>query len=183
MKKLSYTLSLLFILGLLTACGGSDETDAMQSAGTESITEKVGGPFTSSEFRKFLKDLPSVPGMTVESQAAMDDSSINGAILSGKVLSAVKSLGWDEDRFLYIYGQSISVMNVEQMTRIMTEMKTQMENLPEDQRQIMEQMMQSQVNGQMDTLKAKVDKLVPSSEQAIIRDNIDGLYNALGIQK
>ncbi|MBI9080721.1 MAG: hypothetical protein JEY79_13405 [Pseudodesulfovibrio sp.] len=183
MNKISYALSLFVLLGLLVACGGEEETDTVKFSETEPMTEKVQSPFTSAEFEKFLKDLPFIPGMTIRDGIATENASANQAPLSDKDLSTVKSLGWDEERFMYIYSHSVSVMSVEQMTQVMAEMNAQMENMPEEQKQMMKQMMNDQVRGQMDELKVEVDNLVPPSEQTIIRDNLNALYTALGIQK
>jgi len=180
MKKCAYVFCLLFILGLLTGCG-SDEVadDPNLSSEAKSIVEEVGGPFSSSEFKKFLKDLPNIPSMTAQSQ--QDTGEVSGAALSAKILAEVKSRGWDEERFMYIYSHSMAVVNMEQINAMNEQVKAQMDGMPEEQKKMMEQMLAQQMGGQMEAYKAEVDKQVPASEQTIIRDNMEALYTAFGL--
>lgn len=177
MKKLTYILSLLLIFAL-AGCGGDDTADNQQSPEAQEMTEQVGGPFTADEFEKFLVDLPSIKGLT----AHAGDGMISGAALSAKIKSEVKGLGWNEDRFMYIFSHAISVANVDQMEDMSAQMTQQMAGMPEAQKKMMEQAMAEQMGGQMDALKAEVDKQVPASEQVIIRDNLDDLYKAMGLK-
>nr|WP_287411157.1 hypothetical protein [Pseudodesulfovibrio sp.] len=180
MKKCAYAFCLLFILGLLTACGGDDVADDPNlSSEAKTIVEELGGPFSDTEFKKFLTDLPDIPSMTAQSQQDMGE--VSGAALSAKILAEVKSKGWNEERFMYIYSHSMAMVNVEQINIMNEQVKKQMEDMPEEQKKMMEQMLNKQMGGQMEAYKAEVDKQVPASEQAIIRDNMETLYAAFGL--
>jgi len=186
MKKLALAINLLIILsliGLLAACGGDEAENPKQSVEAKAVTDEVGGPFSAAEFKKFLKDLPSIPGLTAASQKAMKTDALDSETRSAMVQSAIQALDWDENRFMYIYSHSISVMNVEQMTRAKAQMDTQMEKMSKAQQELMKQMVDDRMGNEMAALKAEVDKEVPASEQAIIHDNIEGLYAALGIPR
>jgi len=181
MKKLTLALSLLFILGLLTACGGDDVADDPKlSDDAKSVVEAVGGPFSESEFEKFLADLPNIPGMTAESQKNMGE--VSSAALTVQVINAVEDLGWDQERFMYIYSHTMTMVNMEQMEAMNQQMQAQMDSMPEEQKKMMEAMIEKQLGGQKEAYKAEVDKQVPSSEQTIINDNMETLMSAFGIQ-
>ena len=183
MKKFSLILSLLCaicLLGLLAACGDDAVDDTNQSAEAKAITEEVGGPFTDSEFKDFLKALPSIPGLTAASQQDMGDA-MNGAVFSAKVQAAIADAGWEQERFMYIYSHSMAIMNIEQMDQMTTQLTAQMEGMPEDQKKMMEQMMAEQMGTHMDAVKAEMSQQVPNSEQTIIRNNLDELYTVLGV--
>jgi len=181
MKRLTIILGLILSLCFLTACG-DDVVDTNQSEEGKAITKEVGGPFSASEFKKFLTDLPSIPGLTAKSQEGME-APVNGAMLSAKVMGAVDDLGWEPERFMYIYSHATAMLNIEQMEEMSKQMTAQMNGMPDAQKKMMEQMMAEQIGNQMDAFKADVDKQVPTSEQEIIRDNMDGLYSALGLTK
>lgn len=180
MKKLALAFCILFILGLLTACGGDDlseETNMSEEGKT--IVEELGGPFSVSEFDKFLEDLPKIPGLTSESRQDLGDA--DGAALSSQVLSAVEGLGWDQERFMYVYSHVMTMVSADQMDKMTEQVAAQMDGMPEEQKKMMEQAMGGQITGQMEALQAELDKQVPSSEQEIIKDRMADIYKALGI--
>ncbi|QGY39118.1 hypothetical protein GM415_02915 [Pseudodesulfovibrio cashew] len=182
MKRLIPVFSMILALCLLAACGSDEPTsESNQSPEAAAVTEAVGGPFTEAEFEKFLKDLPSMPGMTAASQQAMADGA--EAALPAAIKAKAKELGWSEDRFMYMYGHSMAVLSVEQLGDMQKQMREQMADMPEAQKQMMEQMLSQQTGEQMDAIKAEMDKQVPASEQTIIRDNMDALCSAMGIPK
>lgn len=175
MKKLTIILSLLMLFALLTACG--DETpETKQSAEGKAITEEVGGPFSEAEFMKFLKVLPSIPGLTAQGQGA-----VTGAALTAQVMAAAKAQGWSEERFTYIYSHAVSVLSLDQVGQTMKQMEAQMQDMPDAQKQMMQQMLEGEMGKQQQTIQAEIDKQVPASEQQIIRDNMDALLTALGM--
>lgn len=178
MKALTSAVLSLLVLCCLAACGGDDVADdpKLSEEGKE-VVQAVGGPFDAAEFRKFLKVLPEIPGLTA--QNAGDGS---GAGMSAAVKDAIKAQGWDENRFLYIYGHAMVMANYEQMQGMTAQLQDQFKDLPEDQRKVMEQMMAQQVGGQVDAFKAKVDEQVPASEQAIILDHMDALMTTMGMR-
>ncbi|AMK10518.1 lipoprotein [Pseudodesulfovibrio indicus] len=182
MRKFHYAFFLLLALFLLAGCSGDEVADdpKLSDEGKE-IASAVGGPFTADEFEKFLADLPAIPGLTTQGQQDMGE--VSDGPLSAAILGAVKARGWSEERFMYIYSHAMTMMNVEQMHRAMGQMQEQFKDMPAEQRQAMEQMMGQQLSGQMEAYQAEVDKQVPASEQAIILDNMDGLYKALGMQR
>ena len=175
----SVLLSLLALF-LLTACGGDDVADdpKLSDQGKE-IVKVVGGPFTADEFDKFLADLPEIPGLTAERMQDVGDGS--DADLTQAAIDAVKARGWDEQRFMYIYSHTMTMMNLDQMQRVAEQMQDQFKDMPEDQRKAMEQMMGQQLGSQMEAVRNEVDKQVPSSEQALVRDNMVRLHTALGL--
>ena len=177
MKNFVLTICLLLAFGL-TACSGDETVENTQSPEAQEMTEQVGGPFTPDEYEKFLIDLPEIKSLVAKN---IGDGVTDNAALSAKVLSEVKGLGWNEDRFMYIYSHAVSVANVKMMEDMSAEMSAQLQNMPDDQKKIMEQAMAEQMGGQMDAIKAQVDAEVPSSEQIIIRNNMSELFTALGI--
>lgn len=178
-----FALSLLLMLTalvMLAGCGDDVADDPKLSQEGKTIIEEVGGPFSASEFERFLADLPSIPGLTSESQKYIGDAT--GAELSAKVLTAIKAQGWDEERFMYIYSHSMTMVSADQMNKASEQMQAQLKDMPEEQKKIMEQMMNQQMGGQMEAFQAELDMQVPTSEQAIIRDNLPKLYSVLGIE-
>ncbi|EGB15885.1 hypothetical protein DND132_2682 [Pseudodesulfovibrio mercurii] len=177
MRALTSALLSLLVLCCLAACGNDVADDPKLSEEGKEVVQAVGGPFDAAEFKKFLKVLPEIPGLTA--QNAGDGSGVG---MSAAVKSAIASHGWDENRFLYIYGHAMVMANYEQMQGMTAQLQDQFKDLPEDQRKAMEQMMSQQVGGQVDAFKAEVDKQVPASEQAVIRDNMDALMTAVGMR-
>ena len=182
MQKLILSLLLtLAALTLLTACGGEDVADEPNlSEENKTIVEEIGGPFSASEFKDFLKDLPSIPGLTAESQKDLGE--MRDEILPAAILAKVKDLGWKKERFMYMYSHTLTMINMEQMKAMSKQMAAQMDGMPEEQKKVMEQMMGQKMGGQMEAYKAEVDKLVPTSEQEIILDNMGELRSLFGIQ-
>ncbi len=175
MKKLTFILSLLMLFALVAACG--DETpETKQSAEGKAITEEVGGPFSEAEFKKFLKVLPSIPGLTAQGQGA-----VTGAALTAQILAAAKTQGWSEERFTYIYSHAVSVLSLNQVDQAIQQMEAQIQDMPDAQKQMMQQMLGGEMGKQQQSIQAEIDKQVPASEQQIIRDNMDALQTALGI--
>ena len=179
-----FILSLLLTLAaltLLTACGGDDVADDPNlSEESKTIVEELGGPFSASEFKDFLKDLPSIPGLTAKNQEDLGE--MHGEILPAAILTKVKSLGWEEERFMYMYSHTLTMVNMEQMKAMSKEVAAQIDSMPEEQKEVMEQMMGQKLNGQMEAYKAEMDKLVPASEQKIILDNMGELRSLFSIQ-
>jgi hypothetical protein len=176
-------LSLLLILAALTlfaGCGDDVADDPKLSEEGKTIIEEVGGPFSASEFERFLADLPSIPGLTAESQKYIGDAT--GAALSAKVVGAIKAQGWDEERFMYIYSHTMTMVSAEQMNKATEQMQAQLKDMPEEQKKMMEQMIGQQMGGQMEAFQAELDKQVPGSEQTIIKNNLPKLYSVLGIE-
>jgi len=176
MKKRILFLALLILVALAAACGDDAPKTDVRSAEDKAVTQAVGGPFTDAEFKKFLADLPSIPGLSAHSQTAA-----TGDVLSDQVKDAIKACGWDEDRFTYIYGHAVSMLSLDQVERTKTEMDKQLANMPEDQQKMMRQTMGSEMDRQCQAIQADVDKMVPAGEQAIVRDHMDGLRSALGM--
>ena len=117
MRKFVFALCLLCTLGLLTACGDDVAEDTNQSAEGKAVTAEVGGPFTDSEFKDFLKVLPSIPGLTAQNLQDMEGTA-DGAAFSARIQTAIEDAGWDEVRFMYVYSHSMAVLNVEQMNQM-----------------------------------------------------------------
>ncbi|WP_338668346.1 hypothetical protein [Pseudodesulfovibrio methanolicus] len=180
MRVLASALLSLLVLGMFAACSGNETADdpKLSDQGKE-VVKAVGGPFTADEFRKFLDDLPKIPGLTKSAQGASDAS---GAAMNTAVRNAIKDQGWDEDRFLYIYSHAMTMVNLDQMQRMTDQMQAQFKDMPDDQRKAMEQMLSKQIGGQLNDVQADVDKQVPASEQAIVRDNMDKLMRVMGIR-
>nr|WP_321513547.1 hypothetical protein [uncultured Pseudodesulfovibrio sp.] len=181
MKKCVYAFCLLLIFGLLPGCSDDIADDPNLSSEGKTIVEEVGGPFSESEFKQFLEDIPKISTLTAWSQHDMTEA--DGAALSSKILAEVKSKGWDEERFMYIYSHSMAMVNMEQLNIMNKQVATQMEGMPEDQKKMMEQMFAQQMGGQMEVFKAEVDKQVPLSEQDIIRNNMNELCTAFGLPR
>ena len=178
-----YALSLLLMLAalvMLAGCGDDVADDPKLSEEGKTIIEEVGGPFSASEFERFLADLPGIPGLTAESQKYIGDA--DGAALSAKVLGAIKAKGWDEERFMYIYSHTMTMVSAEQMNKATEQMQAQIKDMPEEQKKMMEQMMGQQMGGQMEAFQAELDKQVPASEQEIIKDSLPELRSMLGIE-
>ena len=165
---------LLLLLPLLPGCG--DDPKTPQSAEGKAVTEQVGGPFTEREFMAFLDILPAIPGLTAQGQTAP-----TGDVLSAQVKAAIKDHGWSEDRFTYIYSHAVSMLSLEQVTQTLSLMEEQMKGLPEEQKKLLAQSMSGEIDKQRQAIKAEVDKMVPASEQTIIRDHLDELRAALGM--
>jgi len=176
MKKRIFFLALIALAALAAACGDDTPKKDAQSAEDKAVTQAMGGPFTETEFKKFLADLPSVPGLSAHSQTAA-----TGDVLSDQVKSAIKACGWDEDRFTYIYGHAVSMLSLDQVERTKREMEKQLANIPEEQRKMMQQTMGGEMDRQCQAIQADVDKMVPAGEQAIVRDHMDALRAALGM--
>jgi hypothetical protein len=154
----------------------------------------VGGPFTSEEFDRFLVDLPSIPELTAMGAEAAEDGAVEGVddnankdILPDELLGRIRDLGWNEERFLYIYSHAVSVLSLDQMNAAMGQMQAQMASMPEEQRQAMEQMMNQMggqdgaQNPQLQALRDELDSEIPASEQAVVMSRIGKLRTALGI--
>ncbi|MDD3312983.1 hypothetical protein [Pseudodesulfovibrio sp.] len=176
MKKRIFFLALIVLAALAAACGDDAPKKDAQSADDKALTQAVSGPFTEAEFKKFLADLPSVPGLSAHSQTAA-----TGGVLSDQVKSAIKACGWDEDRFTYIYGHAVSMLGLDQVERTRGEMEKQLANMPEDQRKMMRQTMGGEMDRQCQAIRADVDKMVPAGEQAIVRGHMAALRSALGM--
>ena len=181
MRQSVFSLLLMFAaLGLLAGCG-DDVADAPNlSEEGKTIVEEVGGPFSAAEFTRFMADLPSIPGLTSESQKYIGDAT--GTALSAQVMAAIEDRGWDEERFMYIYSHTMTMVSAEQMNKISEQMQAQLEGMPEEQKEMMQQMIDQQVGGQMEAFQAELDQQVPASEQAIVKDNLAELYSVLGIE-
>lgn len=180
MKKLTCILTVLFLVGLLAGCGDDVADDPNLSEEGKAIVEEVGGPFDASEFKKFLADLPKIPGLTGGNQKNLGE--ISGEALSAQIMSAVDGLGWDQERFMYIYSHTMTVVNAEHMNTALDNMRAQFTGMPEDQKKAMEDMIAKQMGGQMEAFQAELDKQVPASEQEIVKDNLQKIYSVLGIQ-
>lgn len=178
MKTLAYMLGLMLIFGL-TACGGDESTGTDQSPEARIMSEQAGGPFSVDEFDKFLVNLASIKGLTV--QGASNDL-VDGTALSANIVNQIKELGWSEDRFMYIYSHAITVANVDQMETMTAQMTAQLDGMPTAQREMMEQALAEQMGGQLNAIKAEMNAQVPASEQDIIRGNMEELYKALGLR-
>lgn len=179
MKKL-LILTLFTCLSLLTACGGDDVAqDAKLSEEGKTVVEELGGPFDADEFDKFLADLPKIPGLSAASRNDLGEMS--GQALNDTIINAAKDLGWDEERFLYVYAHTMTVVNGHNMEEMMDQMKEQLANMPEEQKAMMEQAMGNKFSGQMEAYRAEVDKQVPASEQAIVNENMDTLKQIMGM--
>lgn len=181
MKTLPLALVLSLFLALLAGCGGDDVADdpKLSEEGKTMVTE-LGGPFSADEFDRFLKDLPEIPALTNFSQEGITQTS--GMALRAAVKDAVEERGWDEERFMYIYGHTMHMMSLEQMDRMEQEMAAQLDGMPEEQRKMMEQMMGGQITAQKEAMQAEVDKQIPTSEQSIIADRMDDIHKAFGIE-
>jgi hypothetical protein len=166
-------LALLIITGPARAGELSDEARA--------AIEAVGGPFTADEFERFLTDLPTLPELTARGADAAPD-----AILPEEVVDTIRDLGWDEERFFYIYGHAVTVLSLDQMDRTMDLMRAQLAAMPAQEREAIERMMDDEAQGdpmaaQLKALRDEVDGEVPASEQALVLENAARLREALGI--
>lgn len=181
MRILAPTLLCLLLTGMLAACSGNDAADdpKLSEPGKE-VVQAVGGPFTVDEFEKFLADLPKISGLTAATAQDADDAT--GEALNTAVRDELRELGWDEDRFLYIYSHTVTMMNLVQMQRMTDQMEAQFKDMPDEQRKAMEQMLSQRIGGQLNDVQADVDKQVPASEQAIVRDRMDSLMNVMGMR-
>lgn len=177
MKKISLLLISLLMLGMLAACGDESAENTTISEEGKSVTDAVGGPFDEDEFMKFLKDLPTVPGLTAHSEMGMGD----GMALPEDTRTAIKDAGWQEARFLYIYSHATSVLNLDQLDRMQEALKKQFEGMPEEQRAMMEQAMGQKFGQQGQDFHAEVNKQVPAEEQEIVRAHMEELRAAMGI--
>ncbi|WP_207264958.1 hypothetical protein [Desulfovibrio sp. Huiquan2017] len=179
MRVLASVLLSLLALCCLAACGGNDAPDdpKLSDEGKE-IVRAMGGPFTEAEFNKFLADLPEIPGLAAQSMPMADDASD----ASQAIKNAIGSHGWDEDRFLYIYSHAMTMMNYDQMQHMAGQMRERFQGMPEDQRKAMEQTMAQQIGGQMEALRAEVDKQIPTSEQDIVRKHMTALTKLMGMR-
>jgi hypothetical protein len=178
-----FALSLLLMLAalvMLAGCGDDVADDPKLSEEGKAIVEEVGGPFSASEFERFLADLPSIPGLTSESQQYIGDAT--GAALTAKALAAVEAQGWDSERFMYIYSHAMTMVSAEQMSQVSEQMQAQLKDMPEEQKKVMEEMLGQQMGGQMEAFQAELDQQVPASEQDIIKNNLPKLYSVLGIE-
>lgn len=175
----SVLLSLLILplmAGMLAACGDTPADDPGPLEQGHEAATAAGAPFTAGEFKKFLVDLPAIPGL------AGRDADAEAGDLGEAVRDAITSRGWDQDRFLYIYSHAVTIMNLDQMRHMADGLRDRIGNLPEDKRKAMEQATAAQLDARLDTVRAEVDKQVPASEQAVIRDNMDALMNAMGMR-
>lgn len=179
MRVLTSVLLSLLALCCLAACGGDETPDdpKLSDEGKE-IVRAMGGPFTEAEFKKFLADLPGIPGLAAQSMPATDDASS----ASQAIKNAIVSHGWDADRFLYIYSHAMTMMNYDQMQHMAGQMRERFQGMPEDQRKVMEQTMAQQIGGQMEALRAEVDKQVPASEQDIVRKHMAALAKLMDMR-
>lgn len=183
MKRLIVFLSLSLSLMLIAGCGDAPETK--QSSESEAVTEAVGGPFTADEFDRFLETIPEITKLTnpTLNPNMNGGKQVSPEEVTAKVMEAARSMGWTEERFMYVYGQAMAVMNLDQLSRMQAQLGEQMQGMTEEQKATMEQMMGSNMDDRMAEVAQKVDEQVPVSEQKIIRDNMDELYRALGIRQ
>lgn len=179
MRRSALPLLFLFCLTMTAGCGNDVADDPKLSETGKAIVEEVGGPFSESEFERFLADLPSIPGLTAGNREILDDDSEDG--LPAQMKDAIKAKGWDEQRFLYIYGHTMTMVSTQQMGKAMAEMEAQLKDMPEDQKAMMEKMLKEQMGGSAEAMQSELDAQVPASEQAIIKDNMPKLHSLLGI--
>lgn len=167
---------LLLALSILPAACGDDAPPARPAAGDQAAAAIVGGPFDEAEFRKFLKALPSIPGLTVQGQTAP-----TGDVLSARVKAAIRAAGWTEERFTYIYGHAVSMLTLDQVDRTARQMRRQLDGLPPEQQQMMGQVMGDEMEKQRRAIQTEVDKMVPGAEQTVILAHMEELRSALGM--
>jgi hypothetical protein len=149
----------------------------------ETAVAQAGGPFTADEFDRFLTDLSSIPELSARGMDTVEDGP--DATLPDEILTELNELGWNENRFFYIYSHAISVLSLDQMNRALEMMQAEMASMPAKQRQMMEQMINTQqgdpMSAQLQAVRDEVDSEVPASEQSLITANADRLRKALGI--
>lgn len=137
-------------------------------------------PFTEAEFNKFIKDIPEITRMTNPEIKAEGPKDVER--ITAKIMEATRTLGWDEQRFFYIYQQAMTVMNFEQMVLMKRQMEEQIQGLTEEEQKMVNEMMTEQPQGQLEMAKKQMDHQVPASEQQIVRDNLPALEDALGLR-
>lgn len=186
MKHLNLTLMLIFSLVLFAGCSDNETVapeppEATRDSAPESQVEAQSmAPLTEAEFQKFIKDIPEITRLTnptINAEGPKDPE-----VLSAKIAEVTTSLGWDQQRFLYVYGQAMTVMNYEQMVLMKRQMDEQIQGLTEEEQKMVEDMMAQQPQGQMEAVKQQVDRQVSPAEQQIIRDNLTALEKALGLR-
>jgi hypothetical protein len=181
MRALASALIFLLLPAMLAGCSGDEDADDPKlSAQGKEVVRSMGGPFTADEFDKFLADLPKVSDLAAATAPAEGDTP--GAALNEAVRDKLKKLGWDEDRFLYIYSHAMAMVNLDQMQRLTDRMRAQFKDLPEEQREAMGESFAKRIGGQMSDVRTNVDQHVPASEQAIVHKNMDKLMHAMGIR-
>lgn len=168
MKQLALTLTLLLSFALLTGCS--------EEASTNTTVAK--GPLTSAELDRFIHDLPSFPGLTTNGKRAEGEMP-DPEELSRQIAAKADELGWDEERFMYVYSHAMSVLSMAQMEAMTERMHAMVETMPESQKAMFETRMTERMNA----IRAEVDKEVPLAEQEIIVENLDKLYEAFGIRQ
>jgi len=189
-KHLSLTLMLIFSLVLFAGCSDNETvapepTETTRDSAPASIPEaqvetQSMAPLTEAEFQKFIKDIPEITRLTnptINAEGPKDPE-----VLSAKIAEVTTSLGWDQQRFLYVYGQAMTVMNYEQMVLMKRQMDEQIQGLTEEEQKMVEEMMAQQPQGQLEAVKQQVDRQVSPAEQQIIRDNLTALEEALGLR-
>jgi len=184
MKRLILLISLCLSLFLFAGCGSDEATETApkdDASAVGSMTDEAGGPFSESEYAKFLKDIPEITKIT--NPALNAGKEVKPEDVTKMVLNAAKELNWKEERFMYVYSQAMTVLSLEQLKQMESQMAASMDGLPEEQKKQMMASMTEQMGGQMESLKKQVDGQVPVSEQEIILSNIGNLYKALGIQQ
>jgi len=185
MKRL--ILPLFLFLFLFAGCA-DEPSEVKPSAESETAVETAKAevpPFNAQEFDKLLEDIPEVTRMT---NPALNPNMNGGKQptpqeVADKVLEAAKSLGWDQDRFMYVYSQSMAVMNLDQLSRMQAHLGEQMEGMTEEQKATVRQMMGGNMEDRMTELQQMVDAQVPASEQKIVNARLPELYRALGIEQ
>lgn len=177
-------LILLLVLSLsllLSGCG--DETiapKAEQDAAEQSMTELAGGIFTTEEFDRFLKNIPQITKLT--NPVLETGKEVTPEEVTQLVLETAQSLGWNENRFMYVYSQTMTVFGLDQVLEMEKQIETQMKGLTEEQQQSMRTSMEKQFSAQKAKLQKQVDTQVSPEEQQIIRAKKDELYQALGLK-
>lgn len=180
MKRL-VILSLCLSLFLFAGCGSDEsaETKAPPVAESDAAAETAGNEFTETEYVKFIKDIPEITKITnpqLENGEEMKPEEV-----ARLVIEAAESLGWGEERFMYVYTQAMTVLSLEQLNQMEQQMAAQMAGMPEEQKKEMIDSMTQQLSGQKADLQKRVDAQVSGAEQGIIRAHLGELYEALGI--
>lgn len=184
MKRL--ILPLFLSLFLVAGCG--DETPEVKpSADTGAAVESAQAemtPFTAMEFDKLLEDIPEITRLTnpVLNPELNGGKRLTPLEIADQVEAAATSLGWDSDRFMYVYSQSMAVMNLDQLSRMQARLGEQMDGMTEEQKATVRQMMGGNMDDRMAELQKMVDEQVPASEQKIVNARLPELYRALGVE-
>ncbi|WP_419786563.1 hypothetical protein [Pseudodesulfovibrio sp.] len=179
MKKIILLLTLLAALLLTTGCSDDTSKSEQSVPASEAVqkanTPKAEPPFTDEEFRKFLADLPNIPGM------AAGNPAVTGDELTAQAQEAIRKTGWSDQRFAYVYGHAVAMLSLEQVERTMEEMKQQLETMPKAQQQAMKDALGGEAEKQCQTIRTDVNAMVPASEQTVIRSHMAELRTAFGL--